>query len=231
MQSIPVRRMAIAFVALAALMTVVAIAGNAEEISTPSAEPGPRADPRPSSGEFGEYDLDDAQGQLPSGDTVEFPPIVGYIIAAMIAMVVLYYLSKVRLNLRFAHGTRVATGAAPMTEEEEAEAIVALTVDLIDEINAGDDPRHAIQRAYAAVETGFGRLDFARKPAETPLKYLDRVLGKRQEVAEPLARLTELFQIARFSDRPVDEPMRASALEALGEIRDQYQRQRRHVSR
>ena len=51
---------------------------------------------------------------------------------------------------------------------------------------------------------------------------LPRQLGRHARVKQPLENLTHLFQRARFSSEPIDEEMRASAIEALTEIRDYY---------
>lgn len=147
--------------------------------------------------------------------------VIGVAVLAGIGL--LYVLSLQRFVVRRRRGRAVAASHA-LTDDEEAEAIVEFTRDLIDELRDGDDPRQAIQRAYAAVETGFGVIELTRKPAETPLAYLSRILGRDQDVSEPLATLTDLFQVARFSDEPVTELMRTEAIEAVGQIRSRYER-------
>jgi len=102
-----------------------------------------------------------------------------------------------------------------------------VTPDLIDDLSIEGDPRAAIQRAYAAVETGFGSRDLARKPAETPLRYLQRVFGRNLDQSAPLQQLTVLFEAARFSSAPVTEQMRTQAIEAFAEIREHYRSRRR----
>jgi hypothetical protein len=158
------------------------------------------------------------------GEPAELPDAVAIAVAALAGVGFLYLLSRQRFAISLAR-RRIKDGPTETARDvhQEAEAIASIARDLIDELATGDDARLAIQRAYAAVETGFGSKDLQRRPAETPLKYLARIFGKHQQVAEPLDRLTHLFQQARFSQAPVDEPMRRDAITALGEIRDYYQ--------
>ena len=71
------------------------------------------------------------------------------------------------------------------------------------------------------VARGLGRQDLGRRPAETEGEYLVRAFAALGAGGEALRRLTELFSVARFSDDPVDEAMRAEALAALEQIRVQ----------
>lgn len=152
------------------------------------------------------------------------PLLIGFAIVA--AMASLYFLSLQRIALKLRRSKAPAVATAPqLTAEEEATQIVQITRDLIDELREGDDPRSAIQRAYAAVETGLGTDELARKPAETPLTYLNRVFGRNKEAAPPLENLTRLFEVARFSQSPIDEAMRAEAIAHLVEIRERYKDQ------
>lgn len=122
---------------------------------------------------------------------------------------------------------RATPSTEPASEDERDEEVIRVTTDLIDDLSIEGDPRAAIQRAYAAVETGFGSRELARKPAETPLRYLQRVFGRHLDQAGPLQTLTSLFEQARFSDEPITEPMRADAIEAVSEIREHYRSRRR----
>jgi hypothetical protein len=57
--------------------------------------------------------------------------------------------------------------------------------------------------------------------SDTPFELLARIL-RRADVSEQSARrLTELFEEAKFSIRPIDEPMRQEALSALGAVREE----------
>jgi hypothetical protein len=202
------------------LMVLVAVASNAEQFTTPDTRSAAPRDVLPIEASLGGA-ADD--GATPPAEPVELPDWVAIALAVVLGIAFLYLLSRQRFSFRFRRPSmQLARTAVDVTEEEEADAIATFARDLIDELNDGDSPRFAIQRAYAAVETGFGAQELARKPAETPLRYLDRIFGRHAAVQAPLQRLTELFQYARFSDDPVDESMRAGAIESLTEIRDYY---------
>lgn len=157
-------------------------------------------------------------------EPLEVPDEVVIAIAAVLGVGLLYLLSRQRFTFRLRRPSINLTrsSAVEIREEEQAEQIADFARDLIEELNDGDSPRYAIQRAYAAVETGFGATELTRKPAETPLRYLDRIFGRHGQVKQPLEELTHLFQRARFSSEPIDEDMRTSAIAALTEIRDYY---------
>lgn len=204
-----------------ALLLLVGVASNAEQFSRGAVREAENRAVLPIERDLGETTEETQKVEEP----LELPEPVAIGLAIALGIGGLYLLSRQRISLRFRRPSMsIARGpAAVITEEDEAEAIADFARDLIDELNDGDSPRYAIQRAYAAVETGFGAQELARKPAETPLRYLDRIFGRHSAVKEPLATLTDLFQHARFSDDAVTEPMRSQAIDALTDIRDYYQ--------
>jgi len=205
-----------------ALLVLVAIASNAEQFQTSdNTTPTARA-VLPIERDLAEATIDDPDR---AEEPLELPEPVVIGLAIALGIGGLYLLSRQRFSFQFRRPSmQIARGPkVEVTEEQEAEAIADFARDLIDELNDGDSPRYAIQRAYAAVETGFGAQELARKPAETPLRYLDRIFGRHATVKEPLATLTDLFQQARFSEDPVEESMRTDAITALTDIRDYYQ--------
>ena len=109
--------------------------------------------------------------------------------------------------------TRIEVIDRAVTLATVEEALVGLRLD--------SDPRVAVRVAYAMVARGLGRQDLGRRPAETEGEYLVRAFAALGAGGEALRRLTELFSVARFSDDPVDEAMRAEALAALEQIRAQ----------
>jgi hypothetical protein len=65
------------------------------------------------------------------------------------------------------------------------------------------------------MERGLGRAGLARKPFEAPLEYLRRVLLDLQAGAQPVGRLTELFERAKFSRHDVGADAKDEAIECL----------------
>jgi hypothetical protein len=74
-------------------------------------------------------------------------------------------------------------------------------------------------KAYAAMERTLAEQELPRKPAETPLEYLRRMLQDLGGRADPARRLTGLFEEAKFSAHVIDEPMRQDALTCLAALR------------
>lgn len=221
----PYRRTGAFLAAAALLMLLVGVGANSEDL--PSSERR-AAERRPTAATgrdlTSELVVSNEASPIGDGEPAELPDAVAIAIGIVAGGGFLYLLSRQRFAISLARRRmKSAPTETGRDTHEDADAIASIARDLIDELAAGDDARLAIQRAYAAVETGFGSKEFERRPAETPLKYLARIFGKHQQIAEPLDRLTHLFQQARFSQAPVDEPMRRGAIEALGEIRDYYQ--------
>lgn len=98
-------------------------------------------------------------------------------------------------------------------------AVVASVDEALVQLRSDVEPRLAVRMAYATVTTGLGRQTFRRERSESEEEYLRRVLSGLGAGAGPLHRLTELFEIARFSEEPVTEEMRGEALVALEAIR------------
>ena len=102
----------------------------------------------------------------------------------------------------------------------------AEAVDLLDELlrphGGGETPRQTIVRIYAALETGLGRAHLARRPHETPGRFVHRILGHHDALRAPLRDLVRAFEVARFSEHQVTEAMRDQATAALGRTRSHY---------
>jgi hypothetical protein len=98
-------------------------------------------------------------------------------------------------------------------------AVAALVDESIDDLRSENDPRRAVIAAYARMERGLGRAGLARKPFEAPLEYLQRVLLDLQAGAEPVGRLTDLFERAKFSRDEVSADAKDEAIECLIAIR------------
>jgi hypothetical protein len=98
-------------------------------------------------------------------------------------------------------------------------AVAALVDESIDDLRSENDPRRAVIAAYARMERGLGRAGLARKPFEAPLEYLQRVLLDLQAGAQPVGRLTDLFERAKFSRDDVSADAKDEAIECLIAVR------------
>ena len=81
------------------------------------------------------------------------------------------------------------------------------------------DPRAAVLAAYARMEAALATVGLARRPSDAPREYLARLEAGLGGGRAPAARLTELFERARFSPHPVGEDLRREAIGALESLR------------
>jgi hypothetical protein len=73
------------------------------------------------------------------------------------------------------------------------------------------------------MEGVLGRGGTRRAPSETAFEYLQRVLLELTTRGDAVARLTALFEQAKFSRHEIDQGMKRDAIAALRAIRDDVQ--------
>ena len=130
-------------------------------------------------------------------------------LALLFALVVFALMVAVMLTEHLAHrrGGRAAVAAvSPAGEEDDGDLRAML------------DPRTAIIRAYARFERALTAARAPRAPAQTPGELMRATLARFSLPARPLARLTALFELARFSDRPLDTGARDEACDCLDAV-------------
>jgi hypothetical protein len=91
----------------------------------------------------------------------------------------------------------------------------------LEELEAEPDPRRAVISAYARMERALARVGHPRARHEAALEYLDRLLALLEIRGPAAGRLTELFQLAKFSDHLIDAAMQREAIAALIELREE----------
>ena len=69
-----------------------------------------------------------------------------------------------------------------------------------------------------------------RSPWQTPAEFMRTTLVRLPLPAAPVERLTALFELARFSDRPLGADARDDACDCLDEIQVALQRVTAHAS-
>ena len=89
----------------------------------------------------------------------------------------------------------------------------------LDALRREPDPRRAVIAAYAAMERALSAAGLGRHRSEAPLEYVRRVLTEHAHAPEEVRSITHLFQVAKFSQHPIDEHMRGDAIDALEQIR------------
>jgi hypothetical protein len=111
--------------------------------------------------------------------------------------------------------------AVPVESEQTvAEDFAASIGDAIDDLESEPDARRAVIAAYARMETVLARNGLRRRPSETPVEYLRRVLLGLTSRGDSVRRLTSLFEQAKFSRHEIDAAMKQDAIGALRDIRD-----------
>jgi uncharacterized protein DUF4129 len=80
------------------------------------------------------------------------------------------------------------------------------------------DARLAVRRAYARMEESLGAIELSRAPDETPVEFTGRVLRVLGVSAAAASQLTDLFEIARFSEHAMDEDDRRRAIASVRRV-------------
>lgn len=109
--------------------------------------------------------------------------------------------------------------------EREAEGVSVALGDVLDEalddLRAESDARRAVIAAYARLERVLAAYGLPRRPSEAPEEYLERVLPMLEVSRHAVARLTALFETAKFSQHDVGATMKEEAVDALETARDE----------
>jgi Domain of unknown function (DUF4129) len=154
------------------------------------------------------------KGELKYEPKFEWSVFVVAVIALLATAAVLFDQRRRRIARR--------RRAVPL-EATMAEDLVAEMTDAIEDLEAEPDARRAVIAAYARMEGVFARHGLRRRPSETPLEYLRRILLGLTARADAVTRLTDLFEQAKFSLHEIDASMKRDAIGALKEIRDDLQ--------
>jgi len=107
---------------------------------------------------------------------------------------------------------------------DEERLVMEAVEESLDDLRREPDVRRAIIACYARMERALERVGSPRKPAETPLEYLVRVLERITANAGAARALTELFERAKFSIEPMGEREKQAAIGALELLRAEVSR-------
>jgi len=143
----------------------------------------------------------------PAATTVHWWIVAGFVMLAAAAAVIVLLRRKRRKR-----GDEVELPS-------EANALVEALDLSLDDLESERDPRRAVIRAYARMERALAYHGLPRRPHETSLEYLARLLTSLRVSRPSVKRLTTLFERAKFSHHAVDSAMKAEAIEALSTVR------------
>ena len=118
---------------------------------------------------------------------------------------------------------RAALGVLEAAEQTVVEDVAVSIGEAIDDLEAEPDARRAVVAAYARMEAAFARNGLDRRPSETPVEYLRRILLELTSRGDAVQRLTVLFEQAKFSTHVIDVTMKRDAIQSLQVIRDDLQ--------
>jgi hypothetical protein len=116
-------------------------------------------------------------------------------------------------------GDRLAWWWAGPVPAAPRHALAHVVEESLDDLAREPDARSAIIKCYRRFEQFLARSRLPRAPWQTPTEFMREALARLALPEEPVTRLTDLFELARFSNHPLTERNRLSALEALGETR------------
>ena len=89
----------------------------------------------------------------------------------------------------------------------------------VEDLRAEPDARRAIIRCYARFERAAAASGLERRPWHTPMEFMREALSRLPAPRGAVRALTGLFELARFSDRPLGPEERDRALDALDDIK------------
>ena len=104
---------------------------------------------------------------------------------------------------------------------QEQRSVADLLDEAIDDLRRHPDPRTAVIVAFARFEAGLAVVGIRREVADTPLGYLQRVLDHVEVSAPAVARLTEAYEEAKYSQHEITRRTQLAAVDALVEVRDE----------
>jgi hypothetical protein len=139
-------------------------------------------------------------------------------------------LGSLALVLWILVGDRLARWWAGPFSESPRHALVHVVDESLEELARELDPRIAIIKCYRRFEYVLARSRLPRAPWQTPSEFMREALGRLALPEEPVRTMTELFELARFSNDALTERDRLSALDALGQTRSALEREASDVS-
>jgi hypothetical protein len=154
-----------------------------------------------------------SSGTVPVADTL----LLGAMLGIVLGLLVIGLLIRQR---RRSSGWR-ARGLGIITEPGLPEELAGALDAGLEDLESTSDPRRAVLLAYARMERTLGERGLPRQDSETHLEYLERALSGLRASPRSLRRLTDLFELARYSQHEVRPTDRSDAEAALVQLRDE----------
>jgi hypothetical protein len=116
-------------------------------------------------------------------------------------------------------GDRLARWWAGPFSLRRSDALVEAVGESLDDLAREPDARIAIIKYYRRFEQVLARSRVPRAPWQTPTEFMRAALERLALPARAVQKLTQLFEVARFSVDPLGLADRATACESLDAIR------------
>ena len=152
-------------------------------------------------------------GTVPVADTLLLGALLGLVAGLLIIGLVIR-------QRRRSSGWRARDAGITPASDLPQELAGALDAGL-EELESTADPRRAVLLSYARMERTLGERGLPRQQFETHLEYLERALRGLRASPRSLRRLTDLFELARYSQHEVRPTDRSDAEAALAQLRDE----------
>jgi hypothetical protein len=104
-------------------------------------------------------------------------------------------------------------------EQSIALDLADVLAETLDDLRAEPDPRKAVIAAYARLERALTAFGLPRRESDAPAEYLERILVDLEVGTRHAARLTQLFEDAKFSSHEIDTEMKEEAITLLELVR------------
>ncbi|WP_125775963.1 DUF4129 domain-containing protein [Antribacter gilvus] len=104
------------------------------------------------------------------------------------------------------------------SEGVDLPALADAATHALDRLDDHAEPRDAVVAAWVALEHAAADQGAVRDPAQTPTEFTSTVLERTPATPGAVTTLRNLYQVARFTDRPVTTDQREQARTALREI-------------
>jgi hypothetical protein len=134
------------------------------------------------------------------------------------ALAVLAGFGSLGLMLWLRYGGRLAR--QPFDDERSRGPLAAAVDESIEDLRLEPDTRVAIIKCYRRFERALAAAELPRPPWQTPVEFMRAALSQLPLPAAAVASLTELFEIARFSQHTVGPEERENAWQSLVDIRE-----------
>lgn len=139
--------------------------------------------------------------------------------AAATALALCAGLGSLALLLWIFFGDRLARWWVGPLSLRRSEALAGAVEESLEDLAREPDARIAIIKCYRRFEHVLARSKVPRAPWQTPTEFMRAALGRLALPARAVQRLTQLFEVARFSADPLAQADRAAAFDSLDAIR------------